>query len=81
MAMGIPVITNNGVGDVSDIVQKYNAGFVAEDFSNETFNGIIQQIVSGKRFNADEIRRGAVEIYSLTRAIESYAAVYKKILG
>ena len=31
MAMGIPVITNSGVGDVEEIVKKYEGGFVVED--------------------------------------------------
>lgn len=80
MAMGIPVITNSGVGDVKEIVNKYHAGFVVDDFSGETFNTVIDEIISGKKFNADEIRHGASEIYSLTNAIQSYLNIYKKIL-
>ncbi len=40
MAMGIPVITNSGVGDVADIVEKYNSGFVLRKLGKEEYERI-----------------------------------------
>ena len=37
MAMGIPLITNGGVGDVEEIVLKYNSGIVLNEFSEAAF--------------------------------------------
>lgn len=81
MAMGIPVITNSGVGDVKEIVDKYKAGFVVDNFSDKAFNNVIQQIATGNRFNGEEIRNGAREFYSLEKAIDSYYLVYNNIMG
>lgn len=81
MAMGVPVITNSGVGDVKEIVERYRSGYVLEDFSDHSFNEVIQQIIDGKQFDKDEIREGAKEFYSLNNAIEAYSIVYKSILG
>ena len=81
MAMGIPVITNSGVGDVKEIVQKYNGGFVADNFSTETYSVIIDQIHAGKAFDATLIRKGAVDVYSLDKAVELYTKLYKEVLG
>ena len=81
MAMGIPLITNSGVGDVEMIVNRYRAGIIIERFTNEAYEQAAQQTVAGLVFDAAEIRRGATEFYSLDRAIEKYIQIYKSILG
>ena len=80
MAMGIPVITNAGVGDVKEIVVKYDAGVVMEDFSAASMENAIEKITS-TTFNKEKIRSGAEAFYSLEKAVESYKAVYEKVLG
>lgn len=79
MAMGIPVITNSGVGDVASIVKQYNAGYVLEDFSEESMQTVVDDITKGNVFNALQIRDGAKEFYSLETAIDRYREVYEKI--
>lgn len=79
MAMGIPVISNSGVGDVKEIIQKYNGGFVVDDFSKESFEQVIEQM-NLHSFNKTTIRAGAFDFYSLDNAIDAYIATYKNIL-
>ncbi|MEP7106624.1 MAG: glycosyltransferase [Ferruginibacter sp.] len=79
MAMGIPVITNNGVGDVKEIVDKYNAGYVVNDFSEQSFNLVIDKMIRGNPFSKTGIRKGAEEFYSLAHAVDSYRKVYASI--
>jgi hypothetical protein len=81
MAMGIPVITNAGVGDVEEISKKYNAGIVLKDMNTQEFEKAALQIAEGKTFNKEEIIAGAKEYYNLENAIQKYLYVYKKILG
>ncbi len=81
MAMGIPVITNSGVGDVEEIVTKYNAGYVVNDFSESSFNKVIEKIIAGNTFDKDAIRNGAKDFYALQTAVERYKKVYHTILG
>lgn len=80
MAMGIPVITNSGVGDVAEIVGRYNAGYVIDKFTEEEYESVVKNIASGKTFNREEIRKGAFDFYALDNAIESYRQVYEVIL-
>ncbi len=80
MAMGIPVITNSGVGDVKEIVEKYQSGFVVDEFSDVAFNGVIDKILSGNSFDEVAIRKGAEEFYSLEKAVELYNDIYNKTL-
>ena len=79
MAMGIPVITNSGVGDVAEIVKKYDAGFVLDGFSDGSLNEVVKEIAAGKDFNKDAIRNGAKEFYALENAVNSYRNVYGNI--
>ncbi len=79
MAMGIPVITNGGVGDVKEIVTKYNAGYLVDDFTDQSFNLVIDKIIDGNAFSKSGIRKGAEEFYSLNLAVQRYHNVYCKI--
>lgn len=81
MAMGIPVITNAGVGDVADIVEKYNSGIVIENFPTEEFECITNKIAAGLSFDKALIRNAALEYYNLDNAVRKYSKIYKAILG
>jgi glycosyltransferase involved in cell wall biosynthesis len=79
MAMGIPVIANSGVGDVKEIVEDFKSGFVLEDFTQTSFDKVIEQMESAI-FDSGAIRRGAFEFYSLEKAINTYTSLYDEIL-
>lgn len=81
MAMGIPLVTNSGVGDVAEIVERYHSGIVIHEFNEPEFRSAAKQLASGRHFNMEEIRRGAVECYSLDTAIEKYNKIYHAILN
>ena len=81
MAMGIPVITNGGVGDVEEITTKYHAGIVLKNLNTMEYEKATRLIAEGKNFNKDEIIQGAKEYYNLENAIQKYLYVYRKILG
>lgn len=81
MAMGIPVITNSGVGDMKEIVLDNAAGFVVDDFRDESFTEVITKIVDRVTFDNKQIRHAAEKTYSLEIAIEQYAKMYQTILS
>ncbi len=81
MAMGIPLITNSGVGDVEEVVLKYDSGIVLNEFTQTAFESAARQIVAGKHYDAAAIRQGAKEFYSLGSAIEKYIKIYSEILA
>ena len=78
--MGIPLITNSGVGDVETVVERYHSGIVIQEFNENEYAGAIQKLVSGLHFNREGIRQGAKEFYSLETAIEKYIDIYNSIL-
>lgn len=80
MGMGIPVITNSGVGDVKEIVLKYDAGFVLDNFSDDSFKKIIDEIESNPLFSKENIIAGARQTFSLENAVQSYKKIYDLVL-
>lgn len=80
MAMGIPVITNAGVGDVAGIIEKYKSGIVLRELNEAEFLQAAESISKGISFDKNKIRNGAKEFYDLQKAICKYQKIYKEIL-
>jgi len=80
MAMGIPLICNNNVGDVESIMNKANAGFCLDKFTTLTFNNIASELVGWKENTPDGIRTKSKEFYSLKNGLNLYVSIYKQIL-
>ena len=80
MAMGIPVITNVGVGDVQEIVEKYESGFVLKELKQGNYIHYVEMLTD-THFDSKKIREGAADFYSLERAIQNYREVYEHILN
>jgi len=78
--MGIPVITNAGVGDVAEIIEKFKSGVVLKDFTSATFESVANTIASGISFDNTSIRKAAFEYYNLENAVEKYSKMYNAIL-
>ncbi len=77
MAMGIPVVCNFGVGDTDKIIANYNSGLTV---IGDGYDDVIQQIVSGIKFNKQSIRAGALDFFSLINGVKKYSMVYQDII-
>jgi len=79
MGMGVPVISNAGVGDTSAIIEKYKSGIVIKDFSEMSYDEAIERL---QRFSEgrESIRNGALQYFSLDEGVKKYLRVYKHIL-
>jgi len=80
MAMGIPLITNEGVGDVAEIVERYDSGIVIKKMNDESYIYNAKKLLNAD-FDSKQIRDGAREFYSLENAIGKYRKVYSAILS
>lgn len=79
--MGIPVITNSGVGDVAMIVEKYHSGIILKDLTEHGLKVAAEKIILRNNFNLEEIRNAAKEFYNLENAVEKYHDIYQKIFN
>lgn len=76
MAMGIPVICNDNVGDTSTVVDQYQSGVVVKELSEESYRKAINQLEYAN-FDKTAIRKGAEDFYSLENGIKKYSCVYQ----
>lgn len=76
MAMGIPVITNAGVGDLDAIITNTNSGILLENFQETTLAAAAEKVKKGLAFDPQKIRQAAEEYYALPLAIKKYTELY-----
>jgi glycosyltransferase involved in cell wall biosynthesis len=77
MGMGIPLICNNGVGDVDDIVNSTQTGVtiaLPTPYSPEFTGNIVEQL---KAIPRATIRDKAFKYYALNSGINKYGEIYK----
>jgi glycosyltransferase involved in cell wall biosynthesis len=77
MAMGIPLICNDGVGDTALVVNTYKNGVVLQNL-NHFPSDLLEQLHAS--FDKEETMHGAKEFYSLESGVERYGNVYRSLL-
>lgn len=75
-ALGIPVISNSGVGDVDQITHDLDAGAVVDFSDSEAFEKIVAEIESIKAKGGPNLRARARERFGLEVAQSSYKQIY-----
>ncbi|MEJ6687571.1 MAG: glycosyltransferase [Crocinitomicaceae bacterium] len=73
MAMGIPIICNDGVGDTGDLVRQYNSGCVVPANEIDTFE------LGDFSFDKTQTINGANAYFGLDYGVNTYAEIYEKI--
>ena len=81
LAMGIPVVTNAGIGDVDDILSRVGAGVVVREFSSEAYSLSIEQLSSLATTDPYQLRARARQLLDLPAAVEAYDSVYRNVLS
>ncbi|MGB0391642.1 MAG: glycosyltransferase [Salibacteraceae bacterium] len=80
MSMGLPIITNAGVGDTDTIVKRFNSGIIVPTTQIKDLDEGVSEMLKGE-FDKENIKLGAKSFFSLEKAIETYAKVYSQILS
>lgn len=83
LGCGLPVVANDGVGDVARIIRDYRVGVLAAGPSKiemETAWDELQALLSDADLPA-RCRKAAEDVFSLSSGTASYAALYEAILA
>ena len=80
MAMGKPIITNAGWGDVDTIIPETGAGVLVSSFSPENYVEAINKFEK-MQFDPKVIRQHAIRLFSLANGIEQIDEMYSKVMG
>lgn len=81
LGCGIPVVANEGVGDVAKVIRRYRVGVIARDGSDGAMDEAVLELA---RLRKDpdlpaRCRHAAEEVFSLERGTEAYRALYGEI--
>ena len=83
LGCGIPVVVNEGVGDVAEIVRKNNVGVIVEGISKEKMEKAFESLLTlmkDPKLNA-RCRSTSENLFSLKSGTESYRKIYNSIIN
>jgi glycosyltransferase involved in cell wall biosynthesis len=80
MAMGVPIISNSGVGDSDQIFSDSGLGLLVNDFTTDNYNRIINQLDLLLKADKNKIIAASHEYFSLKKGTELYYSVYEQLM-
>jgi glycosyltransferase involved in cell wall biosynthesis len=80
LAMGLPVVANVGVGDVSEVLHETDGGIAVESFDRATYEAAISALanLSGA---SNERRENARGWFDLRTGIDAYDRIYRRLIS
>jgi glycosyltransferase involved in cell wall biosynthesis len=80
LSMGIPIITNAGVGDVDSIIQDTKCGVIISDFDEKSYENAISDLLENSNLYKHNTIKAAQLYFSLKDGVEKYAQVYNSVI-
>ena len=83
LGCGLPVVTNEGVGDVADVIREYNVGVIADGASASQMEAAFEalQTLMQDPNLPKRCRSTAEAVFSLEAGTEAYREIYASILN
>lgn len=78
LAVGLPVVTNDGVGDVAAIIGDVGAGVVIDRFDETAYREAIDRLGS-RIFKPEQIRANSLPWFDVRLGIDRYDAIYRRL--
>jgi glycosyltransferase involved in cell wall biosynthesis len=79
LACGLPVVVNDGVGDVAEIIGQLGAGAVLSTMSGDEMDGVVARLDEILAIDAHDLRERSRKIHDMPVALEKYRQVYDSI--
>lgn len=79
MGLGIPIISNYGIGDSDSILDEAKAGMMINSFTTNEYDRLINQIDVLLQLDKQHIVDASKKHFSLQTGVELYNQVYKKL--
>ena len=78
LSLGVPIISNSGVGDIDSIINETKCGILLEDTSIESLQTCINEL-RNQSFNKDFVRKESQKFFDLNIAFREYLNIYKTL--
>lgn len=79
LGLGIPIISNSGIGDTEQILVENEVGLIVENFSEPAYQKIVERIPSIMDKPKTEIINIAEKYFNLEKGIATYNEVYRRL--
>ena len=79
LALGIPVISNNNVGDIDIIIKSLNAGISLNCRNNIEINNCIKNIKNIIELGGNDLRNRSREYFGIEIAKKKYLSIYEEL--
>ncbi len=79
LACGLPVVVNDGVGDVREIVEQLDAGAVLSSMSDREIDEVISRLDDILAVDAHDLQERSRKIHDMPVALAKYRQVYDSI--
>ena len=76
LSMGIPIVTNAGVGDVDSIIENTKCGVVIPNFNEKEYQQAVLNLLENRNLYMSNTVAAATSYFSLQDGVEKYAKVY-----
>lgn len=84
LACGLPVVSNAGIGDCDEIIERERVGVVITQFSGEEYKRAIyelKKLLSEGEILRERCRSAAAKYFDLEMGAEKYLKIYKQLLA
>jgi glycosyltransferase involved in cell wall biosynthesis len=79
LSLGVPIITNGGIGDVNTIVKPSKFGILVDDFSIKSYQDAISKLDELLKVDSLTCCQAAKHYFSLEKGVNEYVKIYEEI--
>ena len=76
LAMGIPILTNRGVGDVDAILEEEHCGFLLDKLNQEGYSNVVEDLENSLQQMSPNCRTVSAKYFSLDEGVKKYHTIY-----
>jgi glycosyltransferase involved in cell wall biosynthesis len=79
LALGKPIITNQGIGDTDKFIENHSIGYVLEAFTEDAYRSMAKELEKILNMPADVIRATARKEFNLEKGVKTYFKIYQQL--
>ncbi len=79
LAVGLPIISNTGIGDIDVILPAVGGGILIDNLTSSAFEAVLPGLRVASTAEREEVRRKSREWYDLQTAVVSYDRIYRNL--
>lgn len=79
LACGVQIITNDKIGDCTEIIKPNDLGYILNDFSDSAKEQLSNSFNFDKKINKEHLRNSSIKYFNLEDGIKKYSRIYSEL--